>query len=434
MKTPRFQCLFAAAFFTFSPYTPQTFLETAKREVSVSDKIAILRRLMENFPLDATAKTARSQVVSLLIGSNRFEEALLEYQKTNREPGSGDAIDFRLLDYMLKTGRYTDVLKATNAASGPVRNLSRDMKLLEVRVQALLARGRYQLARESVDQWLQTYEKDGEEGTRFEMDVRSIRYLRHHLRNLERGQGPFGKPIFTASVPHSLQAWSRRRDVPIHYFKLVPTHQSGQISEPVLPGRHESDGYFKERVDDLNRGLDYLSGGAFSLAFQGMDSLYVKEGDVDPISSGGHILTSRVYVHTIPQLYKLAGEGFVVLVDYRASADGEAAYMGDGIIHISASKLQTLVMMHELLHGLGATHNEWAELQKQGFQFDSEDRGLMTFEQGEIRNLGLEEKNRALLGWPRVSVVRFNNDPVAIVTPAQNPSIALHSQPTAGLN
>src|SRR6266481_6692620 len=80
--------------------------------------------------------------------------------------------------------------------------------------------------------------------------------------------------------------------------------------------------------------------------------------------------------------------------------------MGDGIIHLSASKLQTLVVMHEILHGLGATHQEWNALQAAGYRFDPEDRGLMTFVHGEILDLGLEEKNRALLGWPQVGVVR----------------------------
>src|SRR5205807_7639963 len=127
---------------------------------------------------------------------------------------------------------------------------------------------------------------------------------------------------------------------------------------------------------------------------------------MDPVSSGGHLLTSRVYVHTLPQIYKLAGDAFVILIDYRTLADGEAAYMGDGIIHLSASKLQTLVVMHEILHGLGATHQEWNSLQAQGYRFDPEDRGLMTFDHGEILDLGLEEKNRALLGWPQVGVVR----------------------------
>ena len=140
---------------------------------------------------------------------------------------------------------------------------------------------------------------------------------------------------------------------------------------------------------------------------------------MDPISLGGHLLTSRVYVHTIPELYRLAGKAFVVLVDYRAQADDEAAYMGDGIIHISAGKLKTLVLMHEILHGLGATHQDWGILQAQGYQFDPEDRGLMTFERGEILNLGMEEKNRATLGWPHVAVLHFSNG-----TP-----LTLHSEP-----
>jgi hypothetical protein len=62
--------------------------------------------------------------------------------------------------------------------------------------------------------------------------------------------------------------------------------------------------------------------------------------------------------------------------------------------------------MHEILHGLGATHQDWNALEAQGYKFDPEDRGLMTFERGELVYLGLEEKNRALLGWPRVAVVR----------------------------
>lgn len=178
------------------------------------------------------------------------------------------------------------------------------------------------------------------------------------------------------------------------------------MPSPLLAGRHDSDRYFEAKVDELNRGFEYLSGGEFSLSYQGVDTLYISEGEMDPESSGGHILTSRVYAHTLPQLYKLAGQAFVVLIDYRYSAEDEAAYMGDGIIHVSASKLQSLVLMHEILHGLGATHQDWNALQAQGFKFDPEDRGLMTFQQGEIVDLGLEEKNRALLGWPQVGVVR----------------------------
>ncbi len=259
-------------------------------------------------------------------------------------------------------------------------------------------------------------------GGRFEADVRSIQFLKRHLETLERIQGPTGKAIFTASVPDSLQHWSKRQEVPIVFFKLIPAHPGGQLHAPLLPGRHESDLYFEERVDDLNRGFSYISGDQFSLKFSGLHTLYVKEGDMDPESSGGNLLTSRVYIHTLPELYKLAGDAFVVLVDYREQAEGEAAYMGDGLIHLSASKLQTLVVMHEILHGLGATHQEWNSLEAEGFKFDPDDRGLMTFDHGEILDLGLEEKNRALLGWPQVGVVRprFTSDDTQLAEQTQH--------------
>lgn len=416
MRRPLFRCLYAAAFLGLSPYspnTPQHFLEMAKSQVSINDKISSLRQLIQSFPSDNSANVARDNLVSLLAGSNRFEEALTEYRQKPSGANASDAIDFTLLEYLLKTGRYSEVLQKTSSSMEPIRDFVRDERLLELRVQALLATGHYGIARECVERWLSLYAGDGIEGSRFEGDVQSIQFLRRHLRALERLNGPTGKALFTVTVPHSLQQWSRRRDVPIVFFKLIPAHPAGQLYQPVLPGRHEIDPFFQSEVDELNRGFEYLSGGQFSVSYAGLRTLYVKEGDMDPASSGGHVLTSRVYAHTIPELYRLAGEAFVVLIDYRAQSEGEAAYMGDGIIHISASKLQPLVLMHEILHGLGATHQEWNYLAGQGYRFDPEDRGLMTFERGEILTLGLEEKNRALLSWPQVSLVRFGATDIA---------------------
>ncbi len=428
---------------TITPYTSQQFLALAKDQVSVSDKISILKRLSETFPEDTTARIGREQLVTLLNNTNRYEEAYQAYRKDHPEPGAGSAIDFKLIEMMLRTGRYSDVLKATVAASGPTRDFMRDMDLLELRVQALLAKGLFQIARENVEGWLKTYEADGIPGGRFESDVRSIQFLKRHLLSLERIDGPEGKAIFTASVPDSLQHWSKRHEVPIVFFKLIPAHPGGQLHGPLLPGRHEGDAYFEDRVADLNRGFSYISGDQFSLRFEGLHTLYVKEGDMDPESSGGHLLTSRVYGHTIPQLYHLAGEAFVILVDYREQAEGEAAYMGDGLIHLSASKLQTLVIMHEILHGLGATHQEWNLLEALGYKFDPEDRGLMTFDRnGEILDLGLEEKNRALLGWPQVGVVRprFTSDtqlaepPTHLDNPSSNQETTTARAPTTPRN
>jgi hypothetical protein len=408
---------------TVTPYTPQNFLHLAKNQLAINDKISYLRRLSNSFPLDASAKMARRHLVALLAGSNRFEDALREYQKDHPEPGAGKAIDFKLIDYLLKTGRYNDVLRATAMAGGPVRDLLRDLRILELRVQALLAKGQYQVARECVEHWIGIYGEEGIPGSRFEGDFRSMQFLSQHLLKLERLDEPKGKAIFTASVPYSLQSWSRRRDVPVVFFKLIPAHPAGQMHQPLLPGRHDGPSFFEEKVEDINRGFDYLSGGTFSLKFGGLHTLYVKEGDIDPASSGGHLLTSRVYIHTIPQLYKLAGDAFVVLVDYRAQADDEAAYMGDGLIHLSARKLEHMILMHEILHGLGATHNEWNYLSSVGYKFDPEDRGLMTFDRnGELRDLGLEEKNRALLGWPHVAVVRLGSGSDVAAAPALPPS------------
>ncbi len=389
-----------------TPYTPEQFLSMARDYVSVPEKIAILKRLTQAYPTHAVTAPARQQLIHLLMNANRYDEALQQYRQMRPEPGAGRAIDFKLFELLLRAGKYNDVLRATAAASGPERDLLRDLKLLEIRVQALLAKGLFRSARTVVDDWLVLYAADGVPGTRFETDVRSIQFLQKHLSNLERMNGPIGKSIFTASVPDSLRHWSKQSHVPIRFFKLIPARPSGQLRRPMLAGLHESDLYFEEQVAEMNRGFDYISGSEFSLSFLGVETLYISEGDMDPASSGGHLLTSRVYVHTLPQLYKLSGEAFVVLIDYRTSSEDEAAYMGDGIIQLSASKFEPLVLMHEILHGLGATHQDWNILQAQGYRFDPEDRGLMTFQQGQIVDLGLEEKNRALLGWPHVGVIR----------------------------
>jgi hypothetical protein len=332
-----------------------------------------------------------------------------------------------LLDYWLKTGRFNEVLRATSAPASASLSPAQDLRLLEIRIQALLARGEYRPARQCVDRWLMRHEAEGQAGTRLETDVESMRYLRRHLRTLERMQGPAGKPLFTGSVPDSLRHWSQRREVPAYFFKLIPAHVGGQKPATLLPGRMDVEPFFQDQVAALNRGFQHLSGGAFSLAFQKLETLYVNDGDIDATASGGHILTSRVYMHTLPSLAQLCGKAFIVLVDYRASAKDEAAYMGDGIVYVSASKLQSMVLMHEILHGLGATHQDWAALEAKGYRFDREDRGLMTFDRGEIKDLGLEEKNRALLGWPQVSRLRFHISDVAssAVNPGSDAGSAL---------
>jgi hypothetical protein len=165
------------------------------------------------------------------------------------------------------------------------------------------------------------------------------------------------------------------------------------------------------------------------LKYNGLYTLYVKQEDLGPQAAHSSVLTARVYVHTIPPLYRLAGHAFVVLVDYGEPTDDAAAYMGDGLIHLTANKLQSVTLMHEILHGLGATHQEWDDLIREGYQFDAEDRGLMTFEKGELRDLGLEEKNRALLGWPHVAALHLDNDSTTHLPPNSLAALLIPTNP-----
>lgn len=428
---PQRICLFASLV-TVIPIPLQQQLESAKNPSSIAEKITVLRRCLNDYPLNPKARAVRDQLVTLLLSSNRYDEALREYRKLVdlRKP-TGEP-DLKLLELLLKTGHYRELLFLTAKAPYNGRDFLFDKRLFEFRVQAFLAKGLYRDARMALEQWLAMHTKEGLQISRFEIDVQNLQKLRRYLLALERIQGDMGKSLFTASVPDSLQRWSRNSEVPIYFFKLVPADPSGRTIGPE-PLEKNVDESFRRRVEDMNKGFIYLSGGAFSLAFRDSRTLYIKKTDLDFSDPGTNVLISRVYVHTLAPLYRLAGKAFVVLVDYRAQADSQAAYMGDGIIHIAAGKLSSVTLMHEILHGLGATHQEWNTLTSQGYTFNAEDRGLMTFSKGELHDLGLEEKNRILLDWPRVETIRLpqeNQDLAAVlITPTYASSSTNSTKP-----
>jgi hypothetical protein len=398
-------CFFAALLTTAS--SPELCLTGAKQQIALAEKISSLRRCLRDFPLNPLSRLVRENLVSLLSGSNRYEEALQEYRRqvALRQPSAEP--DLKLLELLLKSGRHAELLRLTGGAPNNGQDFMFDQRLFELRVQAFLAQGLYQAGRQALEQWLGMHAKEGLESSRFAPEVRNLQQLRRYLLTLEKMEGTSGKALFTASVPDSLKRWSRRRDVPVLFFKLVPADAA---AHPPDAGRlrPSTDDVFRRLINETNRGFSYVSGGTFSLQFKESHTLYVKTSDLDPSSmSTTNLLASRVYVHTIPPLYKWAGRAFVILVDYRTQWDGEAAYMGDGLIHIAANKLRPMTLIHEILHGLGATHQEWNALIRQGYQFDPTDRGLMTFSKGELLDLGMEEKNRVLLDWPKVPTLRL---------------------------
>jgi tetratricopeptide (TPR) repeat protein len=400
-----YRACFLAVLLT-SVTTPELCLTGAKQTLLVAEKISSLRRCLREFPQDPLSNVARDNLISLLSASNRFEEALQEYRRSIalRQPSAEP--DLKLLELLLKSGEHTELLRLTAHAPNNGKDFLFDQKLFELRVQAFLTQGRYRDARQCLDQWLGMHSKEGLKSSRFATEVRNLQQLRRYLITLEKAEGATGKALFTASVPDSLKRWSRRREVPVLFFKLVPTDAPHQTSQMEMLKSHTDDA-FRRQINEANRGFSYISGNTFSVQFKESHTLYVKENDLDAPGSSSNLLASRVYVHTIPQLYRWAGRAFVILVDYRTQWEGEAAYMGDGIIHIAADKVRPMTLMHEILHGLGATHQEWNSLIHQGYRFDPEDRGLMTFSKGELRDLGLEEKNRILLDWPKVPTLRL---------------------------
>jgi tetratricopeptide (TPR) repeat protein len=417
----------AALLASATPYSPNSFLTMARLEPGVGKKVFLLRRCMQNFPLDPRSREARSQLISLLIAGNRYEEALQEYRQELLQRKPGNEADLKFLELLLKTGRSREVISRT-ARVAVGKDPMIDRRVFEFRVQAFLAQGQYREARQTIDQWLGMHGRDEDSGSRASADIDNLKQVRRYLYALENAQGPLGKPLFTASVPDSLTRWSRRQNVPVIFFRLIPADASENPADSNVIEKTKDEATLRALVSDMNRGFRYLSGGSFSLSFGGVETLYGKSEEVDPFGAHAGILTTRVYIHTIAPLYRLAGQAFVVLLDGLGPVDEGTAYMGDGLIRIAASKLNSVTLMHEVLHGLGATHQDWATLTRMGYQFDPEDKGLMTFRKGELLDFGLEEKNRVLLDWPHVLPVSLPNENVAL-SAVTLPSTVRNSNP-----
>ncbi|MFA5975128.1 MAG: hypothetical protein WC859_03070 [Elusimicrobiota bacterium] len=263
--------------------TPEHLLALAKQQTSVSGKINLLRDWLQFFPEDPKSTLVREHLIVLLKESHRPEDALQIYRgKTARHSGGG--VDLGLMDCLLKTGRFGEVLRNTSLSSFHSYDFSRRVELLEYRIQAFLAQGEYGTARREVEKWLREYSADAVQCDNFEKDVQSIQLLAHNLRNLERDHGPKGNPFFISFVPDSMKRWSSKRDIPIVFFRLIPHYKdAGDIGKSALRVKYERPDVFGAMVTDMNQGFRDLSGGLFSLSFQGLNSLYlpIQPGDRD---------------------------------------------------------------------------------------------------------------------------------------------------------
>ncbi len=66
-----------------TPLTPTYYFSLAQQQMAVPAKTGFLKQLLMNFPGSDLATRAQDHLVALLAGSNRFEEALQEYQSSH---------------------------------------------------------------------------------------------------------------------------------------------------------------------------------------------------------------------------------------------------------------------------------------------------------------------------------------------------------------
>src|SRR5665213_3335470 len=104
-------CLSALALCAATPFTPGYYMNLAQTQLGVPEKTGFLKQLLAAFPSSDQSRQAHDHLVALLAGSNRFEDALQEYQITHPEVSDANIVDFKLLDYQLTTGRFADVLR-----------------------------------------------------------------------------------------------------------------------------------------------------------------------------------------------------------------------------------------------------------------------------------------------------------------------------------
>src|ERR1700730_17868842 len=100
-------CFLAALLTTAS--SPELCLNGAKGQTALSDKISDLRRCLRDYTQDPLSRTAREQLITLLVASNHYEEALQEYRRQldfRKPSGEPDLQSFALL---FKTGHYAEV-------------------------------------------------------------------------------------------------------------------------------------------------------------------------------------------------------------------------------------------------------------------------------------------------------------------------------------
>jgi hypothetical protein len=170
-------------------------------------------------------------------------------------------------------------------------------------------------------------------------------------------------------------------------------------------------------IADVSAGLAYLSGGLMSLRYAGL-----KRVRMDPAGAEAHprgetdvLNAAPLYYHTLPGVRAAVQEhpeGFIFLIDVYNADTGRGrmierdTYACNGLITLTRPR--PMVILHEILHALGARHSPAADpasrMVRNGHVFWAMPQDAMcsrcSLDASQALALHLNPRDRAVLGWP----------------------------------
>lgn len=234
------------------------------------------------------------------------------------------------------------------------------------------------------------------------------KFISAYLRALDlliKEIGRKGKPIIGIG---DMKSFSRNRKTPVYFFAAVPKGSKVNVS---------AEG-FEKVVEILNENFQYLSGGEFGLEFKEVKTVEVDFAVKDQIEEFLSTEETRfekevfnLYWHTLPEIYSLAGTGFIFIIDPGLPREVGWRYEGNGIISIAGRGIgpsEVPRLMHEILHGFDAIHYDLnIETLMNSIEHRFEQESDIMISQKELLWLSLSEFNRRRVGWPKVEPRRF---------------------------
>ena len=407
---------------------PSELYLQAKRAADVNEKTRQLAGLVQRYPRSDEARRAEEDLIDLLGYLGQEREALGQYDAYLSAWGNGESVWMPLYrrGMLLKqTRRYEEALAMYRAVLSASEPWSAVQALALVgAMDACVGLGRFEEAMAIAHRYqshlpselksvrIEEFSGEAESITSVPTSAGAIRAYAESIEKLMR-QGD-DRPIHAERIG-DVAHLAHLRDVPIYIYVI---RYESPVSQP-LPvsslGRVTAE-RAAALIQNVNAGLAYLSGEQMTLRFDGIEHLTAQFAPSQPDASTWN---------TKPVLYQtLHGErtgvaehrdGFVLILDPAVVTLGwselvpHEAYAANGVI--TAIPSSDLILVHEILHGLGARHtpqvNTASRMVRSGPLLWNVPWDLMcnrcTLETTGAYALHLNPRDQAILGWPSQS-------------------------------